>query len=379
MRRRTQGFTLVELSFDTLRTVSKRKRKAFTLVELLVVIAIIGTLVALLLPAVQAARETARRNTCSNNMKQLQLALTSYDTSLKKLPGYVNELFNPNSPKVGGVPKQGRRASWIVMLFPYMENNALWEEWSTRFGAAPSAPAIEMLTCPSDPPEIPTEPWCSYVGSAGQAVSDTTRSDKNIENPADGIFFDDNKFSGSSVSSFGPVDGREDLNKYPRLQMSLGYIQANDGTSKTFMVSENVHAWYYSYGLNNDSSMIRDAKHLFGFVWKNVVPPDQPSQIERINGDRYFDQPSPGPPQGMGPPASPGFGDIEYEPYGYPSSNHPGGVNMAFCGGQVVFVTETIDPLVYAQLCTPNRNRSSLVAPGNIPERKLPAPPDNAY
>jgi prepilin-type processing-associated H-X9-DG protein len=67
-----------------------------------------------------------------------------------------------------------------------------------------------------------------------------------------------------------------------------------------------------------------------------------------------------------------------YESYGYPSSNHPGGVNMAFCGGQVVYIPETIDPVVYAQLCTPNRNRSSLVANGTA-ERRMPPPPDNAY
>ena len=70
----------------------RHARRGFTLVELLVVIAIIGTLVALLLPAVQAARETARGNTCRNNMKQLQLALTNMDSTLKRLPGYVEEI-----------------------------------------------------------------------------------------------------------------------------------------------------------------------------------------------------------------------------------------------------------------------------------------------
>ena len=70
----------------------RHARRGFTLVELLVVIAIIGTLVALLLPAVQAARETARGNTCRNNMKQLQLALTNMDSTLKRLPGYATAL-----------------------------------------------------------------------------------------------------------------------------------------------------------------------------------------------------------------------------------------------------------------------------------------------
>ena len=72
------GFTLVELPFDKLRTVSQRERDAFTLVELLVVIAIIGILVALLLPAIQAAREASRRSNCQSNLKNLGIALQDY-------------------------------------------------------------------------------------------------------------------------------------------------------------------------------------------------------------------------------------------------------------------------------------------------------------
>src|SRR5690349_16251393 len=104
----------------------RHKSRGFTLVELLVVIAIIGTLVALLLPAVQAAREAARRNTCQNNLKQLSLACMSMDTALKKLPGYSNELYNPNGTKSGNPPHYtatyARRCTWVVRLFPYMEN-----------------------------------------------------------------------------------------------------------------------------------------------------------------------------------------------------------------------------------------------------------------
>src|SRR3954454_11660350 len=153
MRHARRGFTLVELP-----VVSERKLKAFTLVELLVVIAIIGTLVALLLPAVQSARETARGNTCRNNMKQLQLALTNMDSTMKRLPGYVEELFNPNGKKSGGggaIPDMftasyARRASWLVRLFPYMEENALWDAWSNTFGVNPPAPSIAALNCPSN-------------------------------------------------------------------------------------------------------------------------------------------------------------------------------------------------------------------------------------
>jgi prepilin-type N-terminal cleavage/methylation domain-containing protein len=351
----------------------RRSRRGFTLVELLVVIAIIGTLVALLLPAVQAARESARRNTCVNNMKQLHLALTNYESQLRKLPGYANELFNPNSQKSGTPPKPtvGRRASWIVMVFPYMEQPALWDEWNARFDGLPLAPAIEGLTCPSNTPPIPGLPWLAYVGNAGWALSDTTRGNDRSEHAANGIFFDNNQ-----NLNFGPSDGRE---SHPLIQMS--FAQVLDGTSKTMLLSENLHTIYWTYGAATSptgqgyvqpNSMIPDMKHLFGFIWKNT-----PTEIERINGDKYYDQPDPGPPNEASPMEA--FANPStYESYGYPSSNHPGGVNVAFCAGQIDFMAETVSPLVYAQLMTSNSKRSKLIA-NNTPDRKLPQPSDDQY
>jgi len=359
----------------------RQLRHAFTLVELLVVIAIIGTLVALLLPAVQSARETARGNTCRNNMKQLQLAMTMYDTQMRKLPGYVNELYNPNAAKTGTPPlvpgTEGRRASWIVMSFPYIEQAALWDAWNTKFGSAnlPPAPGIEMLTCPSDAPDIPGQPWTNYVCNAGQALEDETRdpaTQRNTEFAANGIFFDNNKnknFSG------GTADGREG---HPRLEMSIGQIA--DGTSKTIMLAENMHAWYWSHGLtessavNNDASKIVDSKHTFGIVWKNIAT-GQPKDYERINGDRYYEK-------GIAAPLTmDAFSATSpYESYGFPNSTHPGGANIAFCDGHISFVAESMPPLVYAQLMTSNRNRSSLKDfIQNKTERQLPPPADNEY
>jgi len=347
----------------------RHTRRGFTLVELLVVIAIIGTLVALLLPAVQNARETARSNTCRNNLKQLSLAMASMDTQLKKLPGYSNELFNPNGTKSGTplmfTPAFARRASWVVRVLPYMENTALWDQWNT-FGTPPQAPALEGLTCPSNAPEVPGQPWLAYVGNAGWAFTDTTRGSDAAEYAANGIFFDLNK-----NKNIGPADGREAM-----LPVQMSMSQVTDGTTKTMMLSESLHTFYWTYGLDNDASNIKDAKHLFGFVWKSVTP-TQPNKIERINGDKYYDEPTPGPPDTMETFADPSNSN-RYESYGYPSSAHSGGVNVAFCGGQVEFIAETIEPTIYAQLMTSNSKRSKFVS-GGVADRKLNQPSDDQY
>jgi prepilin-type N-terminal cleavage/methylation domain-containing protein/prepilin-type processing-associated H-X9-DG protein len=378
----------------------RRRVDGFTLVELLVVIAIIGTLVALLLPAVQAARETARGNTCRNNMKQLMTALMNMDTQQKKLPGYVNDVFDPASMNTTtNQPQSGRRVSWIMMCFPFMEQTAIWDRWNQDFVTNPSAltnggrelaPALEGLTCPSDVPETTTDPWCAYVGNAGQAFSDTVNpveidGQPGGENAANGIFTDNSKNLSLRSDPTGTRDNRE---SHPAIKMSLANIP--DGTSKTLLISENVHTWYYAldgnpstaeydsgHNATQDIAPIVDQKHIWGFVWKN-----NPTGFERINGDRNFDELDPANVPGtMGDfaeRATSGAPNL-YESYGFPSSNHPGVVNVAFCGGSVDTLVENVDPRIYAMLMTSNRNRSTFVGPDNVPERRRPDPSDSDY
>src|SRR5437868_4721804 len=130
-------------------------RSAFTLVELLVVIAIIGVLVALLLPAVQSAREAARRSQCSNNLRQLSLAMLNYEDSFKALPG--------------GVGHHGCCwGTWQVRVLPYMEQGALANIYvnsdgndatGQRYNGATNinvtTKRIKSLTCPADFPNAP--------------------------------------------------------------------------------------------------------------------------------------------------------------------------------------------------------------------------------
>lgn len=369
--------------FRPIRSDARRPGAGFTLVELLVVIAIIGTLVALLLPAVQSAREAARSNTCRNNVKQLVLAMTNYDSTQSKLPGLINEISNKGSGKVSGTGlgagdfEQGRRASWLVMAFPYLESGPLWDRWNQDFSGNTSAllPELESFQCPSDPNEIPGRPVNSYVGNAGQALNDPSRGESglpsqsaaNREYAANGVFFDLNQKC-TAVTGGGWTNACDNREANPLLQMSIDYIQGGDGTSKTMMVSENIHALAYTYpfdsSFTNGGSVtsvpqVRDAKHHFGFIWSNQLDTttyagtQYPQQVQRINGGLSL--------QIIAPEAygnSPEQAGEFPEPLGYPSSNHPGGVTVGLCDGSVRFLSENIDLRVYSQAMTTKSKRS---------------------
>ncbi|MDO4557994.1 MAG: DUF1559 domain-containing protein [Planctomycetia bacterium] len=149
--------------------------RGFTLVELLVVIAIIGTLVALLLPAVQAARESSRRSSCANHLRQIGLAMSMYEGARKRFP--------PGGVEPRTMPKwrlTGRQLAWSVFLLPYLEQKPLYErlDLSEGFDAVVNAEAaavvLPVYTCPSvgDGEELRSGRGpCQYGGIYGERIT----------------------------------------------------------------------------------------------------------------------------------------------------------------------------------------------------------------
>lgn len=328
-----------------------KSRTAFTLVELLVVIVIIAALVGLILPVINSLRESARSAHCNNNLKQLSLAVQTYESSRRDIPGYINDIGNE---------KNRARASWAALSIPYLESNDIYDSWAN---GKPKYALKDMFICPSDPQEDLSAPALSYVVNAGY-IGDADGE----ENAHNGLFLD---LTRTAEGAAGPNDERDDA-KLPLQKMSLAYLQdKGDGTARTLMLSENLNTLHWGYTLDKDREETKDRSYHFGFCW------EQPSEIAKAEANKTAKRYR---------RINSRFRDEEIKSFaqmtpddGFPSSHHPEIVNVAFASGSVQAMNQDVDPLVYAQLMTSNHKLSDLEDADGKPEKELEQPEEGDW
>jgi prepilin-type N-terminal cleavage/methylation domain-containing protein/prepilin-type processing-associated H-X9-DG protein len=285
--------------------IRNQKSTAFTLVELLVVITIIGILIALLLPAVQAAREAARRIQCSNNFKQVGLALHGYHAAKECFPPGI---FDPRA--TNAKPNTPRYWGWSVYILPYLEQEGVYEMVdfgrdyaATEKNRVANATQISAYLCPSDPAKGELIDTFSGVWPGHPPLEDSAMT--SMAGVADSI-------RTWVLSTWVPfayplVDGVFGANQPCRI------ADVTDGTSNTLMVGEVTAE---GKGTHN------------GFFWSSA---SLASTYDGINGQFTT-------PGGTYPtPAHGGFYASGF------ASFHPGGCNFVMADGSVTFLSQNID------------------------------------
>jgi prepilin-type N-terminal cleavage/methylation domain-containing protein len=211
-------------------TISKN-RGGFTLVELLVVIAIIGTLVGLLLPAVQSAREAARRSACTNNMKQLGLGVMNFESARKRLP-CASTGVGSSSGATGG------SYSWITVILPFLEEANLYTTISSNSARLNSAYSLNTTAAQTSLGQV----VCPSFAGDKKSATTTTSSITNCGVTNYKAISASGWTSQNAPYSAGNLGGVITVEKYgaetaaPYTGISLAQIV--DGTSKTFMIGE---------------------------------------------------------------------------------------------------------------------------------------------
>jgi prepilin-type N-terminal cleavage/methylation domain-containing protein len=304
----------------------KNHGRGFTLVELLVVIAIIGILVALLLPAIQAARESARRSQCLNHLKQWGTAMHLYHDSKKRLPigSSSNTTAFPNA----------RRQTWVMYLWPYVEETSLAgaNVITNHFYVPPASidntmnglcgKLVAIYLCPSD----------AGIGADQTRGTHQRRRGNYVVNWG-------NSFYGQAVEPLGkaPFSHVKGDRGQPRL---TNFADITDGTSNTLLLSECLRAW--SADDNDWRGDIHNDDGEFRFHTRLTPNTSAPDVFEA------------GWYQPTGDPKMPAATGAENVQVTAARSRHSGGVNAALCDASIRFVSESVAFDVWKAMGTMN-------------------------
>ncbi|MCL2006191.1 MAG: DUF1559 domain-containing protein, partial [Planctomycetaceae bacterium] len=344
-----------------------QERHAFTLVELLVVIAIIGMLVALLLPAVQAAREAARRMQCSSQIRQLGIALHNFHGTHNEFPaGWEQSKLNWTRDQYGVGDGNTSRHNAIVMILPYMEQNAIWDRisenpdrltWNidnnpSENNISPYILPIPVLLCPSD--------GASFPGNSTQPTSyRMNRGDKptSFDWDARGRHYNSGMFANGrlgAITMAGVRDGTSNT-----MAFAEGVVMTSSNESRVLGgIARNIETAPDFGGGDGfrppiEWLSVRGAGGMFapGVVYATGAAYDNENQSRGL-GRRWAEGRSATPSSvwTVLPPNSPAVNrtggpedNVEAWTIVPPSSYHPGGVSTVAVDGSYRFVTNSVD------------------------------------
>jgi prepilin-type N-terminal cleavage/methylation domain-containing protein len=360
--------------------LGRTRRRAFTLVELLVVIAIIGVLVSLLLPAVNSAREAARRISCKNNIRQLGLAVLNFESAQAALPSgawisvpdpsqtcSIDDDYVETSVLNGCFDIMGMKApgvSWIVSILPYQEEQALYDrfdfsvpvsEQSATGGAPVYSETIGSMICASD--NAANAP--NYDGQ--RLITRTTA----VETYGFGKGNYAAYMSPVHMNMFGARPGALGGFKLGR-QVGQKLSRVTDGLSKTALGSE-VRTLKESWDSRGVWAAPFPGGSIIGVNFHDVTTDNStpiyqpnPTQIQNVrmpntmvrDADQIISCFRPAVARAARMPCK-----NMQSVYGVPRSLHPGGVNLVLLDGAVGFMSDDIDQFVYAFLVSVNDGR----------------------
>ncbi|EAQ81069.1 DUF1559 domain-containing protein [Blastopirellula marina] len=324
-----------------------RRPDGFTLVELLVVIAIIGVLIALLLPAVQQAREAARRMSCLNNLKQIGLAMQNYHDTYGRFPA------GAGATSSSAATDQKNAANWRVAMLPYIEQNAAYQQLDHAHGsfwahsATPQVLSdlrVPMFQCPSSAFEMTNRKDIVYSGrtSGGVDIDCQVMDYVGVVGAYPDPAGRDDLCTASSALRYGALCE----NGMMRTLKGIGLQECLDGTSNTILIAEQSgqvdgveksanplggwHGWVFNSETHYTSTT--DIATYTGTIYAGGIT------TVRVAPNTYWKS------------GAPSNAYNQYAPNTVLNSFHPGGIQAVFADGSVHFIPQTIDFTLLSKL-----------------------------